>query len=295
MKLNVATCQFPVSGQLTDDLRYILDLMSDAADAGAEAVHFGECALGGYAGADIESYDRYDWQLDRQCKQEILRHANRLGVWAIVGGVHQLEPEFPPHNSVWVIDGQGQCVDRYDKVIRPRLNPAELRTASGDARHFSSGTGTIQFTINDICCSVLICSDFRLPQLYMNIKRNHHAQLVFHSFHNGGFTSERMAETGNPWGDVVPAMLQSYGAVYDVWISASNTSRQESCWGAFWVTPDGRIQESMPRNESGFILNTVDTDTSFYRSPAWNEESSSELYNNPYVRNSQRSKNRTEL
>ena len=51
--IRVATCQFPVEGEVGKNRRSVLRQMSQAAEEGADVVHFSECALSGYAGVDI--------------------------------------------------------------------------------------------------------------------------------------------------------------------------------------------------------------------------------------------------
>ena len=51
--LRFAACQFPVSGSILTNSRYILRYMRRASDAGADIVHFPEAALPGYARLDF--------------------------------------------------------------------------------------------------------------------------------------------------------------------------------------------------------------------------------------------------
>lgn len=73
--LTVATCQFPVSGDVNRNGRYICDFIERAADRGADVVHFCETALSGYAGScpefdvpvfDVATFEGYDWQTLRK-------------------------------------------------------------------------------------------------------------------------------------------------------------------------------------------------------------------------------------
>ncbi|MDK1032734.1 MAG: nitrilase-related carbon-nitrogen hydrolase [Planctomycetia bacterium] len=54
--LKVATCQFPVSGDVRRNAGYIQRLIRKAASRKADVVHFCEAALTGYAGVDFPSF-----------------------------------------------------------------------------------------------------------------------------------------------------------------------------------------------------------------------------------------------
>lgn len=54
-KLMVATCQFPVSGDIAANAEWVRRQMREAAEQEADVVHFPECALSGYAGKDHET------------------------------------------------------------------------------------------------------------------------------------------------------------------------------------------------------------------------------------------------
>lgn len=59
--ITVATCQFPVSADVDDNLEFIERQLRLAADRGADVAHFPEGALSGYAGALFDSFDGFDW------------------------------------------------------------------------------------------------------------------------------------------------------------------------------------------------------------------------------------------
>jgi predicted amidohydrolase len=66
----------------------------------------------------------------------------------------------------------------------------------------------------------------------------------------------------------MPASMQAASASSHVWISASNTSARESCWGSFFVRPDGVITGRLRPNRPGILLSTVDPRQRLYDSTA---------------------------
>ncbi|MCU0382371.1 MAG: hypothetical protein MUE58_14385, partial [Chitinophagaceae bacterium] len=59
--MRIASCQFPVSAKISENAGWIIRQMAEAADSGAQVVHFPECALSGYPGVDMESLEDFDW------------------------------------------------------------------------------------------------------------------------------------------------------------------------------------------------------------------------------------------
>ena len=159
MKIRIATCQHPVSGDIEKDCDAILRQMEKASNEGAHLAHFCECGLGGYAGADIPNYDTYDWDKDLQCKEILRKKARSLRLWLAFGGSHYLSDKLPPHNSVFIVNSQGKLIDRYDKVVRVIKPTAAKKSKGGDEAFYSNGTRTVVFDLKGVRFDVLICAD----------------------------------------------------------------------------------------------------------------------------------------
>ncbi len=281
MHLTIATCQFPTSDDIEANRDHILRLMQEAADAGADIAHFPECCLSGYAGADLPSHEHTDWDLLAEALRAVRKRAAALGIWAIVGSAHRLTPPNKPHNSLYVIASDGQIVDRYDK--RFCAGPADA--AAGDLAHYSPGNHFGVFDLKGIRCGLLICHDYRYPELVRAYKRRG-VQVLFHSFHAAGIPGERWREmeeqvgaslrgynTGSTLPAItMPATMIARAASSHVWISAPNSSAERSCWGSFFVRADGVITGQLDRHATGVLVSHVDTGETLYDSTkAWRQ------------------------
>ena len=172
-QLNVATCQFPVSSDISENATWIRKQLREAAEQDAQIIHFSETALSGYAGVDQPDMSDYDWNLHAIELKSILELARKLKVWVVLGSVHRLTEGHKPHNSLYVINDQGEVIDRYDKRF----------CTSGDLRHFSPGDHFVTFDVHGVRCGLLICYDIRFPELYREYSKRG-VRLMFHSFHN---------------------------------------------------------------------------------------------------------------
>jgi predicted amidohydrolase len=275
--LTVATCQFPVSASIDDNIRHVLRQMDVASRGGARVAHFPEGALSGYAGTDFETFARFEWSRLQDATARVAERARRRGMWVVLGSAHRLTGDHKPHNSVYVISDSGQIVERYDKRF----------CSGGDLEHYSPGSHFSVWDIDGVRCGTLICYDYRYPELYRQYKKLG-VEVVFHSFHAAHMSPERMAEIGGAIGPefrrlnsaashtypgiTMPAAMTTAAACNYMWISAANSSARESAWPAFFVRADGITTGRLRRNVAGVLVSTVDTEADLYDSTdPWRE------------------------
>ncbi|QYG93924.1 carbon-nitrogen hydrolase family protein [Iamia sp. SCSIO 61187] len=306
--LRVATCQFPVSSDVDANHAWVRRQIETAVERGADVAHFPEGALSGYAGTDFASFDGFEWDRLRDAADQVRALARQLGVWVVVGSAHRLRPPHKPHNSVYVINGAGDVVDRYDK----RFCSGDPDGRSGDLAHYAPGDHHSTWDINGITCGALICHDYRYPELYRAYKR-HGVDVVFHSFHAANAPREQVEAIGaaigpalrtlNPAptftypGLTMPATMTAAAASSHVWISCSNSSARESMWPAFFLRADGITIGRLRRNAPGVLVSTVDTEQEIYDSTAsWRDRAMEGfLHSGTLPRDDDRSANRTAL
>lgn len=279
--------------------------MTTAKAEGADVAHFPEACLSGYAGADLPSYEGFDWNLLEDCTRRILDLARQLRLWVILGSTHRLSGQHKPHNSLYIISDAGEIIDRYDKMFCA----GDSSEQTGDLAHYSPGNHFSVFVIKGVCCGTLICHDYRYPELYRQYKRKG-VQLMFHSYHAGHISTDRLRamqeavgadnQKFNPGltlpGITMPATMQAAAAHNYLWISCPNSSTPQSCWPSFFVRPDGVITGQVPLHMAGVLLSTVDTEAPFYDSTiAWRNRAINGIFHSGTLVQDERSSRRTEL
>lgn len=245
-RLRVATCQFPVWGDVAANGEWVRRQMREGRAQGADVVHFPECALSGYAGVDVKTMERFDWIRQREEMDAILALAKELGVWVVLGAAHPLSGDHKPHDAVYVISPEGRVVDRYDKRF----------CTGGDLEHYSPGDHFVTFDVNGVKCGVLICYDIRFPELYRQYCKQG-VQVMFHSFYNA------RQKPGGIHPKIMPPTAQARAATNYMFISMNNSSAPHS-WASVLVTPDGLIERRLPLDEPGVMVSLVDTDRRYY-------------------------------
>ena len=255
--LKIATCQFAVGSSIRRNARQIHNFLHKAKKAKADIVHFPECALSGYVGADFGSFDGFNWQLLREETEKIMVLAGQLGVWVVLGSMHRLTEPNKPHNSLYLINPKGKIVDRYDKRF----------CTKGDLRHYTPGNRFVNFTINGVKCSLLICFDLRFPELYRQLYKQK-VNCILQSFYNAR-QKKPCAATGaekppSVHSYIMRQTMQCRAATNYFWISMANPSGYYSPYPSCFIQPDGKIARRLRSNRAGLMVNTVNLNKKFY-------------------------------
>ena len=279
--------------------------MIQAGSSDCDIIHFPEGSLSGYVGVDFPSFKDYDWPELKSATREIQQLAAKLGIWVILGSVHPLSLYNKPHNSLYILNNKGEIEDRYDK----RFCAGDDTCNNEELLHFSPGDHPSIFEVKGVLCSVLICHEYRYPELYRSLVKAG-VEVVFHSYHAGNMDHERKdfmeSQVGeeyfslNPGQTIpeitMPSTMISYAANNYIWISCSNTSAADSCWSSFMLRPDGVTIGKLEKNEAGLLISEIDTEEQFYDSTLhWRLRSIEGKYFSGHQVNDPRSKDRKSL
>jgi predicted amidohydrolase len=278
--LKIATCQFAVGKDIRRNSRQIYKFLHKASKAGADIVHFSECALSGYVGTDFPNFQGYDWGLLKEETERIISLASKLGLWVVLGSTHRLTELNKPHNSLYLINPKGKIVNRYDKRF----------CTKGDLRRLTPGNRFVFFTINRVKCSLLICFDLRFPEIYRELCKQK-VNCIFQSFYNARQSGPSLHT------HIMRQTMQAHAATNHFWISMSNASGYYSPYPSCFIQPDGMIVHQLKMNRASLMINTVDLSKKFYDPMADFRDLaiSGVLSNGPAEINDPRSKNTTSL
>jgi predicted amidohydrolase len=275
-RLNVASCQFPVSGDIDENAAWIEQQMRSAKVRNGELVHFPECALSGYGGADVNSFDEFDWDLLKERTTGICKLAKELHLWVLLGSSHQLSDGHKPHNSLYVINPEGQVQDRYDKRF----------CTGSDLKHYSPGDHFVHFDIGKIQCGLLICYDVRFPELYRAYSQIG-VDVIFQSFYNARHDIDCIHPK------IMPLSAQARAATNNFFMSLTNSSEPYS-WPCHFITPNGLIDYKLEANKPGILMSEIDIRKKYYDpSRAYRKETIEGKLNSGTVVDDPKSKDRS--
>jgi predicted amidohydrolase len=281
--LKVATCQFPVSGDVDENARYIKELTREAAANQADIVHFPEAALSGYARVDVPDFSRYDWDTLRARTKEIMDLAKEHRIWIVMGSAHYLSSEEKPTNCLYIISDKGEIVDRYDKSM----------CTEGDLKAYSPGDHLVTIDLKGIRCGFLICYDSCFPEMY-NVYRHQGVELMFHSFYNARHQGKTILD------EIIPAEIRVRASDNLMWVVASNSSADHSAWPTCIARPDGSLT-ALERGVPGILYRTFPDKRTTDEFRSWTHNNKAmvlppnEVYHNGTPSSHSRAKNRQAL
>jgi len=246
-KLKVATCQFAVSGSIKRNSRQISQFLLKAKKEKVDIVHFSECALSGYAVFDFNPFAGYDWDLLKQETKKIMFQAAEHKIWVILGSAHRLTEPNKPHNSLYLISPKGKIVGRYDKRFCTKF----------DLKYYMPGNRFVNFNVNGVKCSLLICFDLRFPEIYRQLYKQG-VNCIFQSFYNARQKGPSVHT------QIMRQTMQCRAATNLFWISCANSSGYYSPYPSHFIQPDGVIVKQLRMNRGGMMVNTVDLSKKLY-------------------------------
>jgi len=235
--LRIAASQFPVSGNINRNARYIEAQMEEAAEKGAQLIHFPETALTGWGPSHFESFKNYNWDILDDHVKIICKLSLSLNIWVVLGAMRQIENGLP-RNCIQVISNEGLVSGIYDKQ----------RIYKAEKGYYSPGNKPLVIEINGFKCGFLICYDDCFPELY-EVYRDMGVGLLFHSIYNAGTRKAKARR----FKDIIKANLIVRAMDHQMWISASNSSKRYSSFPACVVRPDGSMNRSRP-NVAGIVV-----------------------------------------
>ena len=245
--LKVATCQFAVSGSITRNAGQICAQMRKAKKAGAEIVHFPECAVSGYIGFDFPNLDGFDWDTLKKETSRITALAGKLKLWVALGSVHRLGSSGKVSNCLYLIGPDGEIRDRYDKRF----------CTKGELRRFTPGNRFVFFTINGVKCALLICFELRFPEIYRALYKQG-VNCVMQSFYNARQKGPSVHT------HIMRQTMQCHAATNHFWVSMSNASGYYAPYPSCFIQPDGVIVKQLKQNKAGIMVNAVDLHKKIY-------------------------------
>lgn len=255
-KLTIATCQHPVSADIDSNLKAIVKLVKSAKSQEADIAHFSECNLTGYAGLDFMEINHSEKPVINDALKQLKELAGSLKIWLIIGAHHFNNNKQKPYNSLYLINDRGEIQDRYDKRLLAGTG-SEL-----EHLHYAAGKRPVVFNIQGVNCGLLICHEWRYPELYREYKQLK-TDLLFQSWYDGNLSTDRYMYEGKELGELITGTVRGNAANNYLWISGSNTCKKESCFPSFVVRPDGKFSGILSRNRFGVLISKIDPGKSY--------------------------------
>ncbi|MBE1610171.1 carbon-nitrogen hydrolase family protein [Actinopolymorpha pittospori] len=160
------------SAELRESGAELRRMMREAHQAGARIVHFTEGAtcfpskfVMSSQGPDQvgpSDWSRFEWDVLRRELAATTDLGRELGIWTVLGSVHQLSGQDRPHNSMYVISDQGDVVARYDERT---LSTTKITYM------YTPGAAPVTFDVDGLRFGCALGMDSHFPELFMEYER----------------------------------------------------------------------------------------------------------------------------
>ncbi len=115
----------------------------------------------------------------------------------------------------------------------------------------------MNFTVNGVKCSLLICFDARFPELYRELYKQG-VDCVLQSFYNARQKGPSVHT------HIMRQTMQCRAAENYFWVSMANSSGYYAPYPSCFIQPDGMIVHQLRANRPGMMVNSVDLSKKFY-------------------------------
>jgi predicted amidohydrolase len=217
-------------------------LMRAAAQRGARVLHLPEGALCAPHKAIMSStgadpvgpadWTRADWDVLRDELTTTAALAGELGLWTVVGSVHQLTPPHRPHNSLYVLSDRGQVITRYDERMLSKTKVSYL---------YAPGTEPVTFTVDGVRFGCALGMEVHFPELFGDYERQNVDYVLFSS-------------TGEPDGAVFATEAVAHAATNGYWVSFAVLAEHSRPAPSGLAGPDGRWLARCPSDGAAAVV-----------------------------------------
>ena len=165
MAMRVAVCQLNSGADRPRNMAAAAELLTRAADAGADLALLPEYVDFLGRGADQPPAEGVDGEFG----QFFAEQARRTGMWVVAGSFHERGPD-PQHtfNTSLVFDRAGTLAAAYRKI---HLYDVEIpgRVSYRESAGVAAGEETVVVPVDGVPVGLSICYDLRFPELYRRL------------------------------------------------------------------------------------------------------------------------------
>jgi predicted amidohydrolase len=232
--LSIATAQCLISADTRVNGQQVRAVMTKASEGGARLVHFPEGMLSGYCKAQIKAWDTFDWSALREELEATAAHAAKLNLWTVLGSCHRLTSPTRPHNSLYVISGEGVLAGRYDKR---KLSNTEIND------WYTPGTDPAVFEVDGFRFGCALCIEIHFPELFMEYERLGVDCVLFSAY----------AED-----PIFGIVAQAHAAINTMWLSLCTPTQCSHKLSSGLIGPDGYYLASATLGETSLVISQLD-------------------------------------
>jgi len=253
-------------------------LMREAKKVGARLLHFPEgticspskliMSINSPQEVGPSDWNRVEWAVLRDELNATRELALELGLWTVVGSVHQLSEPHRPHNSLYVISDRGELVTRYDERLLSMTKISFM---------YTPGKVPVTFEVDGIRFGCTLGMEMHFPEIFMEYEQlNVNCVLFSTTGSTPAFAAEAL---GN-------------AASNNYWVSLSAHVSESLTPASGIVNPDGQWTAQCPADgKQSIAVTDINSDTGDLRRP-WRRTARAGIYEPHLVDGDPRSEDR---
>lgn len=218
-------------------------------------------------------WSRCEWAVLREELDATRKLARELGLWTVIGSVHQLSHPNRPHNSLYVISDKGALTTRYDERMLSKTKVSFMYTPGADP---------ITFEVDGVRfgCSLGIESHF--SEVFLEYERLNVDCVLYSTTGAANFD-----------GPVFATEICGHAATNSYWVGFSVPSQYSPTSPAGIADPTGAWAAKCPNDgSSSLVVADIDKNPQSQARP-WRRTARAGLYASHQAQNDRRSTDRS--
>ncbi len=250
-----AAIQLKPAGTVEKNLANAAELLSEAADAGAQLAVLPE-NFAHYGQPDFLAIGRSEADENGSVRRFLSQQASTHGLWLVGGTLPVAGPEPRPYARSFLVDPRGKSVDEYDKIhlfdVDVAGQSASTKKSYRESDDFAAGNRLVVASTALCKVGMTVCYDLRFAELYRRLA-DAEAQLITVP---AAFT----ATTGR---DHWELLLRARAIENQVFVIGANlvdrTHPSRGLWGgSAIIDPWGTVLSSLDKDEAGVVVAEID-------------------------------------
>jgi predicted amidohydrolase len=236
MTITIASAQAHVYPTPWDNAEAACHLITSAKQAGADLIHFPEAAFSGYVKHQVHHWEDVDWDALEQALLHICTCAKDTGMWVVGGSNHRLTSPHRPHNSLLVIDSNGNLHTRYDKRFLSHTEVTDW---------YTPGSVPITFEVKGYRFGCAVCIEVQFPD-------------VFGEYRELGVDCVLLSAYSDS--TMFGIQAQGHAACNNVWLSLSVPAQMSAACPSCIIGPSGEVVAQCKPNQADVTLHMLNRD-----------------------------------
>ncbi|HBV66827.1 MAG TPA: carbon-nitrogen hydrolase family protein [Clostridiales bacterium] len=252
-RMRVGVFQFPGSSNITENYKYIIRAIEEAAENKVRILVFQECAACGYPPVETPEIENIDFELLNSVIIKVRLLAKENDMYIALGTIRKESSKY--YNSLLLINSDGDVIGNYDKRI----------LWGWDLDNFTKGNTQGIYEIDNIKVGFRICYEVKFPESFRELFKSN-VELCFVSF------CDVLENDSTERYNIIKSALVTRALENTMNVISVNSISKYQTAPTVVINFNGNIVDEAPRNQEYMIVYD-------YKSPVINFKTKGQIQN----------------